>query len=303
MNLRDSLLVVGMASCALACNTNHTVGSRAPAVERDAAPAVPPPPGPDAAPDVLPPPPVAEGGAPDGPPANNPDTAECPPLQATAAEIAASPRADEDIEMLALWISKRLVAPQATYDRLARDVPLIKQKAPAYAAWGFLIPFSGTSLMMQVTQQTLQQMRNGTFEAWKCPNRTYNAIPERFNLSNFADFIVLTFKGRLNEFLLAEEYGRMPGVRSAQHNGITSINPSWQTICATGEGDTFHYVFLDSAGGKGQYGASAYFTVSAGGAVTAVATHDGGTRDRPNPAPRPAWLDKYVTPNACYLPG
>jgi hypothetical protein len=292
------------ATLLLACGTRHDVGTSVPTPERDGGLA--PGTGGSRAP-------AGTGGATQGSvPADAADAdaslvsdaapatgGACPPGQATPAEIAATPRADGNLEMLALWIGKKLTAPQAYYDRIVRDVGAIRAKAPELARVQFTPLYSGTSLMLQVTAAALQEMRNKTYQPWVCANRLYGAREDKFNLSGFGDLVVLEFKGRYNEDLLAEEYGRMPGVRAAQRNTLGGIGGPWQTICATPEGDTWHYVFAAPQGASGVSGTYHHFSTAADGSVTALGSHAlaGGA------APLPDWVTKYVSKDACVVPG
>jgi hypothetical protein len=264
--------------------------------ERDAAPVVPAPdaapphgPSPDATPppDTAPPPTVPGADA-------APVSAGCPAGSPTAQETAATPRADTAIEQLAIVLSKgKVVADQAIYDRLARDIPALQSKNPALAKYSYQAPYDGKSLIMTVTAPTLQQMRNRTYEPWVCPNRLYGALEDKFDLSaSIASLVVIYFKGIYNLDLLAAQYGHLPGVTMASPNLTASINGPGPTICATREGETWHYVFV----GDGY----THFTVGADGTQTAAGTFGRVAAGGPTP---PAWVAQYTSPDSCYLPG
>jgi hypothetical protein len=242
------------------------------------------------APQPTMPAPDAAPGVPDSAPAS----AACPPGSPTPQETAATPRADLAIEQLAIVVSKgKIVADQAIYDRLARDIPALKSKNPTLAKYSYEAPYGGKSLIMTVTTPTLQKMRNGTYEPWVCPNRLYGALEDKFDLSaSIASLIVLYFKGIYNEDLLAAQYAQLPGVTMASPNYVSSINGPGPTICATPAGETWHYVFVGDV--------YTHFTVAADGTQSAPVTFNPRAAGNPNPPP---WVAQYTGRDSCYLPG
>jgi hypothetical protein len=268
----------------------------------------------NAQPDAAPPP-TDDGGVAPPPPADArpgsdvaaPDAAvrtNCPPGPVTPEEVAATPRANTQLELLAMHLSKgKVVADQAIYDRLVRDLPAIRAVYPALASYFSMGRSFGSTIMIWPDAVALRQMRNGTYEPWACPNQLYGVT--RSNLSGVpGGLTTVTFKGVYNTRLLAAEYARMPGVERAEPDGGglpavvtgTSAGNSYKILCATPEGrDLWHYVFAELIARGGRF---AHFTVGADGVVNAVGNYEacelGGA---------PAWVRQYVNPDSCSLPG
>jgi hypothetical protein len=168
---------------------------------------------------------------------------------ATAAEIAATPRADTNLELLALQLSPgRFTAEQAIYDRVVRDVSAIRAAEPSLADIAYWPNDDGRGLFLELADQgTLMAMQAGSYHAWDCLNQTF--IETKLVLNNpsgqFSPEATLTLKGIYAIPLLAAEYGKLPGIKSAAPESSGGDGP---TICVTPSTDVWHYVF-DRAGG------------------------------------------------------
>jgi hypothetical protein len=223
----------------------------------------------------------------------------CPPALASPSELASTPRADVNLELLALKLSPgKVVAPQATYDRVVRDVGAIRAKAPELAKIMFFSFNDGRRIELTVPVETGTQMQAGTYHAWDCLNETYGAsLPAEIIRIGNADqeYVWLTLKGIYAAHLLAAEYARLPGVTSTEGRAFGGDGP---TICATADGSTWHYVF-DDASGDCPAGcidhAYRHFSTDAAGVVTELerwSTKDG--------TPRPAWVTQLASNESCH---
>ena len=108
-------------------------------------------------------------------------------------------------------------------------------------------------------------------------------------------FVYFKMKGSYSTLLLAEEYGKLPGVTHSEGNGFGGDGP---TICATKGPTTWHYVF-DDASGDCPAGcidhAYRHFTTEPDGAVM-----DLGSWDSKGGTPRPEWAVQYAASGTCH---
>jgi len=210
----------------------------------------------------------------------------CPIDLPGASELAATPRANTNLELLALKFSSGVVAEQAVYDRLVRDVALITAREPSVADIDYYAPHDGKQLFLQTDARTLSQMQAGTYRAWSCLNGTYGLVSSDFS-SGVISFATLTLKGIYNLVRVSKDYAALPGVQSASAN-VGGGDGS--TICVVREDSVWHYVF-DRASGDCLAGCTEHeylhFTVSSAGTVVALGQ------------PSAAELPVYASTEAC----
>src|SRR5450432_987458 len=216
----------------------------------------------------------------------------------TAMELASTPRADTNLELLALKLSKgRVVADQAVYDRLVRDVGAIRAQRPDLATISYFPSSDGKTIPLTVDVDTAERMKSGTYAPWKCLNTLLGAVMpfEYIRIGNADDeFVFVKLRGLYAMDILAPEYGRLPGVISADKSSSGGDGP---TICVTPGADTWHYV-MDAASGDCPAGcidhAYSHFTTDAVGAVMPLEewTSTGG-------GAAPAWVAQYASRTAC----
>ncbi len=225
--------------------------------------------------------------------------AGCLPGLAAPSELAATPRADVNLELLALKLSPgRIVANEAVYQRVVRDVGAIRTAQKQLAGIGFFPVQDGRTITLVVPVAISEQMQAGNYHNWDCLNDTYGAsLPFEFIRIGNADnvFVFLKLKGIYAVELLAGEYGRLPGVTSAEGGGIGGDGP---TICVTPGDATWHYVF-DAAGGDCPAGctehAYSHFVTQTDGALTTLETWSGA-----DPTGAPAWVAEYANYAKCH---
>ncbi len=165
--------------------------------------------------------------------------------QGSAAEIAATPRADAGLEALALVLSDGITARQATYDRLVADVAAIKADFPEVADIHFLLGYDPTTLLLTLTPEAVAAANAGTYHEWDCLNSWYDA--SEILLLDSPNVATVHFRGRLRTDRLIAEYAALDGVLSAAQKVIPPppgpLPADLNNICAHVEGERFHYLF------------------------------------------------------------
>ena len=195
----------------------------------------------------------------------------CPPALASASELAATPRADTNLELLAIAKSPlKLIADQAIYDRLVRDVRLIRAERPSLANVSFWPRRQdGKRLGLRVPTSIVDQIEKGEYHGWDCLNAAYGLE----NIETFQrisrEYVSVTLKGIYNMDLIAAEYAQLPEVISVETTVVGGDGP---TICLSMGPDVWQYAF-DEASGDCPAGCTEHhywlFSTSAAGPVMA----------------------------------
>jgi hypothetical protein len=198
--------------------------------------------------------------------------AECPSGVPSAEELAATPRADINLELLALRHSTGIVADPEIYARIVRDVTAIRAADPSVAGIAYFPSQDGRTLSLDVDPATFSQMQSGEYHAWDCLNQSYVVTHldlEAFDTIHLQNAFI-TFKGIYEISEVASQYASLPGVSSATYGGVGGDGA---TICLTREAQQWHYVF-DQAGGDCPAGCTEHvyhhFSTTADGQVTSL---------------------------------
>lgn len=222
----------------------------------------------------------------------------CPPVAASPEEIAATPRADTNLELLALKLSDSVTARQEIYDRVVGDVAAIRKLRPEVADIPYRSLHDGRMLSFSVDAPTVESMRDGKYPAWDCLNTAYQVIKlEAFIASAIPPsvpyhFVGLTLKGIYNLEEISKEYA------GTLTKG--TVNPNYpggdgSTICITRSGVVWHYVLSrglgDCPAGCTQHVAY-YFTTTPGSGPTFHESWDSDVG-----IPQPSWWLTYGPPN------
>lgn len=185
----------------------------------------------------------------------------------SATELAETPRENTNLELLALKFSRSIVADQGVYNSLVRDVGLIKARDPGVSDIQYFPHDDGKGLLLTADAATIEQMQAGTYTAWNCLNDAYGVQSANFNLG-LVPFAELELEGIYNIRRVAQQYGGLPGIKSAMPN---MGGGDGSTICVVEQNEITHYVF-DRAGGDCPAGCTEHeykhFTVTAGGGVS-----------------------------------
>jgi hypothetical protein len=196
----------------------------------------------------------------------------------TPAALAASPREDEELESLALFLSGEVVADEATYRRVVADVKAIRGSA-CPPPGEFYPPFAPGRLILGVEPDTAAQIGAGTYTAWDCLNGWYRLQDSHVLI---AGFLLLTFEGRYDIEQVAAEYAALPGVLSAEPDHVSFFPYGYPPlVCGIRQGETHHYFF----DGGFQDPSVSYFVSAAGSPPTFV--------ERSDLVPPPEWYELY----------
>lgn len=206
--------------------------------------------------------------------------------QGSAAEIAATPRADAGLESLALVLSDGVTARQATYDRLVADIAAIKADFPEVADINFLLGYDPGTLLLTLTPEAAAAAAAGTYHEWDCLNSWYDASEVR--LLDPLNVATVHFRGRLRTDRLIAEYAALDGVLAAAQNFIAPppIPPApLNNLCAFAEGERFHYLF--------QFGGDGYWYLTTAGPGAEPVFEDQYFILPILPPPGPGWLGLF----------
>lgn len=200
-----------------------------------------------------------------------------------------TPRADENLELLALSVSGTAVARQEIYDRVVRDVSAIRAWKPDVQGIAYRPRDDGKSLVLGVDAATATSIEAGSYHAWDALNAGWRFVEEKA-VSQLSDssIIVLRFSGIYDMARVAQQYASLGGVRYAEPDFYVGNGP---TICVTIEGSAYRYVF-DRADGDCPSGCYIHhefgFTTDAAGPIIPE-----GTWDSTKPSPPPDFIRRF----------
>jgi hypothetical protein len=217
-------------------------------------------------------------------------------------ELARTPRSDPEAEQLALVLGTRIVADQATYDRVVHDLGAIRTAHPELADIHTHFPFF-QSMRVFFDRTTIDAVKAGTYHGWDCLNEQYGGVDQHddsFATDGSGGSTTVKLRGFYAVDRLACRYLTAPGVTQIQQgDAIVGDGP---TVFAWSEGTTFHYAF-DRAGGDCPAGCTTHdvqhFRSTPDGANTLVESFKtdpyGGS-----PTPFPSWWShRFYTPSKC----
>ncbi|MEW5855256.1 MAG: hypothetical protein AB2A00_41145 [Myxococcota bacterium] len=215
----------------------------------------------------------------------------CP--QPLPADVDSTPRADTNLELLALALEPdRITADQGTYDRLVHDVYAIRAANPDVAGIPFRTWYDGRSLSMEVTSVTAQSMDAGDYHAWDCLNDYYR-LQSMFRETSYGEWVSLQLQGIYNTLKIAELYAQLPGALRVYASG-GDVMGDGPTICVGRMGGEYHYVF-DNRGGDCPSGCTStvayHFVTTEDGTITADGVWDSGSGTMA-PEWRGQWCDR-----------
>lgn len=154
-------------------------------------------------------------------------------------ELAQTPRANLELERLALAIGDTFTADASIYERLVVDVSLIRTMFPEVADIEHL-PHFDREIFISASHEVTDLMEDGAYTAWDCLNEYYHVTEIGYMRLGFSfDLIRIWFEGIYDLAALAEQYDVLPDINFASPSHY-SEGP---TICVTIEGDVYHYVF------------------------------------------------------------
>lgn len=143
------------------------------------------------------------------------------------ADVAATPRADRDAELLALaLVPDAVAAPQVLYDVIADDLAQIRAVAPELDALHVQCQIPAGYTFWFDDAATVELVWWGDFHGWDCLNATYGVQYEAFGDGGDVWRIdglgfAVGFSGVFGEAVV-EQYRALPGLADA------SVGPLWE---------------------------------------------------------------------------
>lgn len=190
---------------------------------------------------------------------------QCPTPLGTAEEVARTPRADTNLELLALALDAgQLTATQATYERVVADVGAIRASAPSLASLEYRGPHDGRSMLISFGERATEALGAGTYSAWDCLLEAYRVEIQPV-IDVFGGYAPMISLGGIFDLpRVAELFGQLPDATAE-----ISLNTEVRTLCAAREGERFAYV-VDRTNGSCRSscsGSARYFASDAAGEI------------------------------------
>lgn len=128
---------------------------------------------------------------------------------------------DAEAHQIGLEMVDTLTLPQATYDRIDRDLNLIRLAYPALAGQAHSEAWIPNQLIVGVQQG--QDLTD-----YQCANTYYRKSSQNLLFSfGGTDYYEVTFNGKCNTEALGAIYANLPGVSSADPNGLFGGENRW----------------------------------------------------------------------------
>ena len=152
-----------------------------------------------------------------------------------------SPREDYDAEELALEISDTIVAKQTDYDRILRDIQMIRAKGGKVRSIHVIKDFGTKSINLRMKSEYLDAIEAGEYRGLTCINKQLGGdFGERFQTDNQ---IKVVFSSLMHPHKLEEIYRKHADVIdvSAQPSIVGGGDDIRITV---DENETHHYEFI-----------------------------------------------------------
>lgn len=144
------------------------------------------------------------------------------PVNVPVRGIEDTPRADYEAEAAALLLSGELIATEALYQEMLRDLARMAtafEQETGTAAPEFVPPWVPGELTVGISQEAADQLRAGTYTDLDDLNDLYHLAEADTSLLRIG-VMVLKFEGRLHPERLISIYDRVPSVRWSEPNGL-----------------------------------------------------------------------------------
>jgi hypothetical protein len=171
----------------------------------------------------------------------------CPGPLGDPADLAATPRADENLEFLALSLEPdAVVVSQANYERVVADVAAIRALVPELAPIEYRPPHDGRSATISFEDSALDARGMGAFAGLDCLNEALGATLSPV-FDNFDIFYrQVSLRGIYNMPRVVQLYEQLPGVALLDVAGGPGDGPTW---CIGRNGSDYEYVIDQAMGG------------------------------------------------------
>ena len=193
---------------------------------------------------------------------------------------------DENLERLALRLSSGLYADKTIYDRLVRDVAMIRSHHSELKPVSYFAYRDVRVLNVYFKSSDFWRLRTHFYWDWNCLNRFLGAT---LVFHPDFDYAELTFALLYNPDLVSKAYRALPGVTLTEFPSMLGDSSNlFVTREATG---VWHYIF-NIAGGDCPSGCTTadmhYFAITPDGRIQTTATWNFEAH-----APPPAWATAY----------
>ncbi len=135
------------------------------------------------------------------------------------AQLSQSPRNNAEAELMALWITGRVVAFRSDYDRLRNSLARVRSEygdsIPFLNSQQFVYPMSESTILIFLDSSATIQFRDGEYSDWDSLNTLYRLSDTDTSQLESQGFIYLTFEPRLNPWLLLEYYRDLASITAA----------------------------------------------------------------------------------------
>jgi hypothetical protein len=171
----------------------------------------------------------------------------CPGPLGNVEDLAATPRADENLEFLALVLEPdAVVVSQATYERVVADVTAIRALVPELAPIEYRPPHDGRSAWISFGGIAVDVWAMGAFSGLECLNEALGATysPAFDNFDFF--YRQVSLRGIHNMPLVAQLYNQLPDVAAGELTAGPGDGPTW---CIGRDGSDYEYVIDWAMGG------------------------------------------------------
>lgn len=225
------------------------------------------------------------------------EPAVCEDLPGSRAGIAATPRSDSNLELLALSLSRGITADQSLYDRVVSDMSAIRKMNASVRHLKYEPAYDGKGLIVSFDNETAPDARAGKYKAWDCLNRHYGVQKiYPLGVSSPETTWIISLKGIYNLDDLAKLYRTLPGITSVYPNHTVSTLDERSGMRVSLDEEKLHYIFFVMADDRRaavqdrvQKTTYYYFTAAQGHIPELVETVT--TEVRMGNAPR--WMKKY----------
>jgi hypothetical protein len=125
-----------------------------------------------------------------------------------------TPKDNEEAELIALYLSEELIAPNSLYNQVLKNLAAIRSTFgddfEPINHISFTPPWIAGCLIIRFDDTTAQKIANDEYHAWDELNEKYQ-VTDTTDISPLGT-IALYFEGRLHPWRLAELYVNLPGV-------------------------------------------------------------------------------------------
>lgn len=126
-------------------------------------------------------------------------------------------RDDKNAELMALYLSGNLTAPDELYEQILSDLTAISSKYfNNHSVGEFTPPWIPSCIYMSFQEECRSQVINGTYDAWNDLNEEYGV--KKITAHDYSSIVTINFYCRLNSERLAELYEDLPGIKYIQPN-------------------------------------------------------------------------------------